>query len=58
MKKFLALLLVLTMVVSMAACGGNKAGTDDAVTYTYHGSTESLGKIGRASCRERVSSVV
>ena len=43
MKKFLALLLVLTMVVSMAACGGNKAGTDDAVTYTYHGSTESLG---------------
>ena len=43
MKKFLALLLVLTMVVSMAACGGNKAGTDEAVTYTYHGSTESLG---------------
>ena len=42
MKKFLALLLVLTMVLSMAACG-NKAGTEEAVTYTYHGSTESLG---------------
>ena len=42
MKKFLALLLVLTMVLSLAACG-NKAGTDEAVTYTYHGSTESLG---------------
>ena len=43
MKKFLALLLALTMVLSLAACGGNKAGTDEAVTYTYHGSTESLG---------------
>ena len=42
MKKFLALLLVLTMVLSMAACG-NKAGTEEAPTYTYHGSTESLG---------------
>ena len=43
MKKFLALLLALTMVLSLAACGGNNAGTDEAVTYTYHGSTESLG---------------
>ena len=42
MKKFLALLLALTMVLSLAACGGNN-NTEEPLTYTYHGSTESLG---------------
>ena len=55
MKKFLALLLALTMVLSLAACGGNNAETTPAATevteaavaevphYTYRTSTTALG---------------
>ena len=47
MKKsnLLALLLALTMLLSLAACGGNDDKQPDDSTP---------GQIGRASCRERV----
>ena len=45
MKKILATLLALVMVLSLAACGGDKGGS----TQQPAGS-----QIGRASCRERV----
>lgn len=56
MKKFLALLLALTMVLSLAACGGKTEapettapagntsnGTETADTYTYHTYSTALG---------------
>ena len=45
MKRVLAALLAVMMVLSLAACGGSPSGS---------GTTPAPTQIGRASCRERV----
>ena len=45
MKKTLALILTLAMVLALCACGGSKAPAAEA---------PAAEEIGRASCRERV----
>ena len=64
MKKIIALLLVLAMALSLAACGNKPVEDDGTATVTmiaaqYGNETAAWwadfeAKIGRASCRERV----
>ena len=57
MKKLLALLLTLSMVFALAACGGNDNKPSDSSntpTDTNTPAPDANTQIGRASCRERV----
>ena len=53
-KRILAVVLGAVMVMSLAGCGSGTSGEDKKASYDG----EKTYKIGRASCRERVSSPV
>ena len=51
MKKIIALLLALAMVLGLVACGG---AAETPATEAPAANTPATNEIGRASCRERV----
>ena len=67
-KRFLAMLLTGAMTLSLAACGGTSTGSDAGTDSGADSGSDSYkialiqqhqtNEIGRASCRERVSSPV